>query len=100
MGELPIKTVVFSPLDSGGVVQLEGTVGRQLRKSSLTSGGKSAPEIVAISAGEWSLLDMRGWLLLSSVLITPPFMCDTVLGVFFLNSAKASSVCTSFQSTH
>ena len=58
MGELPVETVVFSLSDSGGVVQLEGTVGRQLRKSSWTSGGKSAPEIVARGAGEWSSLDM------------------------------------------
>ena len=53
-----METVVFSLSDSGGVVQLEGTVGRQLRKSSWTSGGKSAPEIVARGAGEWSSLDM------------------------------------------
>ena len=37
MGELPVEMAVSSPSDSGGVVQLEGTVGRQLRKSSLTS---------------------------------------------------------------
>ena len=59
MGELPVETVVSSPSDSGGVVQLEGTVGRQLRKSSLTSGGKSAPEIVVSGGEEWSSLDMR-----------------------------------------
>ena len=58
MGELPVETVVSSPSNSGGVVQLEGTVGRQLRKSSLTSSGKSAPEIVASDVEEWSSLDM------------------------------------------
>ena len=58
MGELPVETAVLSPLDSGGVVQLEGTVGRQLRKSSLTSGGKSVPEIVVSGGEEWSLSDM------------------------------------------
>ena len=94
-----METAVFSLSDSGGVVQLEGTVGRQLRKSSLTSGGKSVPEIVARGAGEWSLLDMRGLLLLSSALTTP-FMCDTASGFFFLKSTKASSACMSFQSTH
>ena len=53
-----METAVFSPLDSGGVVQLEGTVGCQLRKSSLTSGGRSTPEIVASGGEEWSLSDM------------------------------------------
>ena len=66
MGELPIEMAVFSPLDSGGVVQLEGTVGRQLRKSCLTSGGMSAGEIT-VSGGEgWSSLDMWDRLLLLS----------------------------------
>ena len=37
--------VVSSPSDSGGVVQLEGTVGHQLRKSCLTSGGRLVPKI-------------------------------------------------------
>ena len=59
MGELPVETAVFSPSDSGSVVQLEGTVGRQLRKSSLTSGGMLAPEIVVSGVEEWSLLDME-----------------------------------------
>ena len=58
MGELPVETAVSSPSDSGGVVQLESTVGRQLRKSSLTSSGKSAPEIVVSGEEEWSLSDM------------------------------------------
>ena len=49
---------VFSPLDSGGVVQLEGTVGRQSRKSCRTSGGMLIGEITAIGEGECSLLDM------------------------------------------
>ena len=100
MGELPVETAVFSPSDSGGVVQLEGTVGHQLRKSSLTSGGRSAPEIVVRGAEEWSSLDMGDGSLSSSVSITPLFMCDTVSGFFFLNSAKASSACMSSQSTH
>ena len=95
-----METAVFSPSDSGGVVQLEDTVGRQLRKSSLTSGGKLAPEIVVRGAEEWSLLVMRDWLLLSSISTTPPFMCDTVSGFFFLNSANALSACMSFQLTH
>src|ERR1700744_5823446 len=99
MGELPVETAVFSLSDSGGVVQLEGTVGRQLRKSSLTSGGKSAPEIVVSGAEEWSSLDMRGSLL-PSTSSTPAFMCDTVSGFFFLKSARASSTCKLFQSTH
>ena len=48
-----MEMVVFSLSDSGGVVQLEGTVGRQLRKSFLTSGGMSVPEIVASGVEEW-----------------------------------------------
>ena len=40
-----MEMAVLSPSDPGGVVQLEGTVGHQLRKSSQTSGGMSAPEI-------------------------------------------------------
>jgi hypothetical protein len=99
MGELPVETAVSSPSDSGGVVQLEGTVGRQLRKSSQTSSGKSAPEIVAIGAEE-SLLDMGDELLVSSVSSTPLFMCDTASGFFLLNSTKASSTWMSSQSTH
>ena len=54
-----MEMVVFSPLDSGDVVQLEGTVGRQLRKNFLTSGGMSVPEIVASGVEEWSSLDMQ-----------------------------------------
>ena len=54
-----METVVSSPSDSGGVVQLEGTVGRQLRKSSLTSSGRSVPEIATSGGEEWPLLDMR-----------------------------------------
>ena len=95
-----METAVFSLLDSGGVVQLEGTVGRQLRKSSLTSSGKSAPEIVVICAEEWSSSDMKERLLLSSAPVAPSFMCDTASGFFFLKSARASSACMLFQSTH
>ena len=58
MGELPVETAVFSPSDSGSVVQLEGTVGRQLRKSSLTSSGRSAPKIVAVTFELNALLDL------------------------------------------
>ena len=58
---------VSSPSDSGGVVQLEGTVGRQLRKSSLTSGGKSVPEILASGGEEWPLSVMEVELLSFSV---------------------------------
>ena len=100
MGELPVETAVFSLSDSGGVVQLEGTVGRQLRKSSLTSGGKSAPEIVVSGGEEWSSLDIGGLVLLSFASVAPSFMCDIALGFFFLKSAKASSACMSSQSTH
>ena len=100
MGELPVETAVFSLSDSGGVVQLEGTVGRQLRKSSQTSGGKSAPEIVESGAEEWSSFIMREWWLSSFASLAPPFMCDTALGFFFLKSAKASSACMSSQLTH
>ena len=99
MGELPVKTAVFSPSDPGGVVQLEGTVGRQLRKSSLTSGGMSAPEIVARGVEE-SLLVMGDRVLCSPALITPLFMCDTTSGFFLLNSTRASSAWMSSQSTH
>ena len=59
MGELPVETVVSSPSDSGGVVQLEGTVGHQSRKSCLTSGGMSIGEITVSGGEEWSLSDMR-----------------------------------------
>ena len=58
MGELSVETAVFSPSDSGGVVQLEGTVGRQSRKSCLTSGGMSTGEITVSGGEEWPSLDM------------------------------------------
>ena len=58
MGELSVETAVFSPSDSGGVVQLEGTVGRQSRKSCLISGGMSTGEITASGVEEWSSLDI------------------------------------------
>ena len=100
-GGAPCRNGGISLLDPGGVVQLEGTVGCQLRKSSLTSGGMSAPEIVVSGVVEWSSSDMGlSELLPSSTLSTPPFMCDTMSGFFLLNSAKASSTCTSFQLTH
>ena len=99
MGELPIETAVPSPSDSGGVVQLEGTVGRQSRKSCLTSGGMLAGEIIASSAGEWSSLDM-GVSLSNFASLLPTFMCDTTAGFFLLKSAIASSACKSSQSTH
>ena len=91
MGELPVETAVFSPSDSGGVVQLEGTVGRQSRKSRRSSGDMSAGEIIEIGGEEWSLSDMEVLVMLSSVLSTPALMCDTALGFFFLKSARASS---------
>ena len=99
MGELPVETAVFSPSDSGGVVQLEGTVGRQSRKSCLTSGGMSAGEIIASGEEEWSSLDMRDWLL-SFASLPSAFMCDTAAGFFFLKSAIILSACKSSQSTH
>ena len=91
--------VVPSLSDSGGVVQLEGTVGRQSRKSCRTSGGMSIGEITVSSAEEWSSLDM-GDLLSSPASIPSAFMCDTAAGFFFLNSAITSSACKSSQSTH
>ena len=99
MGELSVEMAVPSPSDSGGVVQLEGTVGRQSRKSCLTSGGMSAGEITVRGVEEWSLLDM-GNLLLDSALLPSAFMCDTAAGFFFLKSAIASSACKLSQSTH
>ena len=95
-----METAVSSPSDSGGVVQLEGTVGRQLRKSSLTSGGKSVPEIVVSGGEEWPLSDIGEELLPSTFWLVPPFMCDAALGFFLLKSASASSACKLFQSTH
>ena len=100
MGELPMETAVFSPSDSGSVVQLEGTVGCQLRKSSRTSGGMSVPEIAVSGGEEWSSLDMRASELLSFASLSPAFMCDTALGFFFLKSTITSSACKSSQSTH
>ena len=100
MGELPVEMAVPSLSDSGGVVQLEGTVGRQLRKSSLTSGGKSAPEIVVSNGEEWPLSDMWVKLLPFASWLVPPFMCDAASGFFLLKSANASSACKSSQSTH
>ena len=99
MGELSVETAVPSPLDSGGVVQLEGTVGRQLRKSCWTSGGMSAGEITASGVGEWSSLDM-GDLLSSFAPLPSAFMCNTAAGFFFLKSAITSSACRLSQSTH
>ena len=99
MGELPVETAVPSPSDSGGVVQLEGTVGRQSRKSCQTSGGMSPGEITVSGVEEWSSSDMGK--LLSSLASTPSaFMCEAAAGFFFLNSAIISSACKSSQSTH
>ena len=95
-----METAVSSPSDSGGVVQLEGTVGRQLRKSCRTSGGRSTPEIAVSGGEECSLSDMGMLVMSSSVLSPPAFMCDTASGFFCLKSAKASSACRSSQSTH
>ena len=95
-----MEMVVSSPSDSGSVVQLEGTVGRQLRKSCWTSGSRLTPEIATSGGEEWSLSVMGMLVLCSSVPSTPAFMCDTALGFFFLKSAKASSACKSSQSTH
>ena len=69
MGELSVETAVPSLLDSGGVVQLEGTVGRQSRKSCLTSGGMLAGEIVVRGVEEWSSSDMGDLLLDSASLL-------------------------------
>ena len=99
MGELSAETVVPSLSDSGGVVQLEGTVGRQLRKSCLTSGGMSAGEITVRGVEEWSLLDM-GSLLSDSASFPSAFMCDIAAGFFFLKSAITLSACKLSQSTH
>ena len=95
-----MEMAVSSPSDSGGVVQLEGTVGCQLRKSCQTSDGRSTPKIAMSGGEEWSLSDMGLLVLLSSISPTPAFMCDTASGFFFLKSAKASSVCKLSQSTH
>ena len=95
-----METAVSSLLDSGGVVQLEGTVGRQSRKSCQTSGGRLTPEIAVSGGEECSLSDMGMLVMSSSVLSPPAFMCDTALGFFCLKSAKASSACKSSQSTH
>ena len=100
MGELPVETAVPSPSYSGGVVQLEGTVNCQLRMSCLTSGGRLTPKIAMSSGEECSLSDMGRQGLFSFASSTPAFMCDTVLGFFFLKSARASSACMSFQLTH
>ena len=86
-----METAVPSLLDSGGVVQLEATVGCQSRKSCLTSGGRLTPEIAVSGGEEWSLSDMGLLVMSSSVLSTPAFMCDAASGFFFLKSARASS---------
>ena len=99
MGELSAEMAVPSPSDSGGVVQLEGTVGRQSRKSCLTSGGMSAGEITVRGVAEWSSLDM-GDVLSDPALLPSAFMCEIAAGFFFLKSAILSSVCKSSQSTH
>ena len=100
MGELPFEMAVSSPSDSGGVVQLEGTVGRQLRKSCRTSGGRLTPKIAVSGGEECSLSDMGLEGLLFSAPLAPAFMCVITLGFFSLKSASASSVCRSSQSTH
>ena len=91
MGELPSEMVVSSPSDSGGVVQLEGTVGHQSRKSCWTSGGRSTPEIAVSGGEEYSLSDMGSWGLFLSASLVPAFMCVIASGFFFLKSASASS---------
>src|SRR6202012_2161997 len=87
------------PSDPGGVTQLEGTVGRQLRKASTTSGG--SPELFCSGArgeGELSLELMSG----SAVSLSPSalLICVGAWGCLFWKSLSASSACRSFQSTH
>ena len=79
MGELPVETAVSSPLDSGGVVQLEGTVGCQSRKSCQTSGGRSTPKIAVSDGEEWSLSDMGVLRLLSFASSTPAVTVTTTV---------------------
>ena len=102
MGELLSEQGELGALalsDPGGVTQLEGTVGRQLRKASTTSGGSLEFSWGEVRDGEeLSLEFMSGSAVLfpSSALL----ICVGAWGCLFQKSSSASSACRSFQSTH
>ena len=91
---------VPGPSDPGGVTQLEGTVGRQLRKASAISGGSPELSCGEVRDGEeWSLEVMCGSAVPSSSSLVL-LICVGAWGCLFRKSFSASSACKSFQSTH
>ena len=86
---------VFAPSDPGGVIQLEGTVGRQLRKASAISGGSPELSWGEVRDEEELSLEFMGGSAVpfsSSALL----MCVGAWGCLFWKSSSASSACRSF----
>ena len=86
-----------APLDSGGVVQLEGTVGLQLRKAAASSAETSwpcNPEDGEATDEVGLPLEVMG----VSVVLSPclvVLICVGASGCLFLKSLSTSSVCRS-----
>ena len=90
---------VPAPLDSGGVTQLEGTVGCQLRKASAISEGSPEFPWDGVKDGE-----ELTWEVMSSSAVSSPspalLICEGASGRLFQKSLSASSACRSSQLTH
>ena len=102
MGELPSKWGKLGALalsDPGGVTQLEGMVGRQLRKASAISGGSLEFSWDEVRDGE-----ELSWEVMSSSAVLSPslalLICVGASGHSFRKSLSASSACRSSQLTH
>ena len=102
MGELPSEwgeLGALAPLDPGGVTQLEGMVGRQLRKASAISGGS-----LEFSWDEAINGEELSWEVISGSAVSSPslalLICVGASGHFFQKSLSASSACRSSQLTH
>ena len=102
MGELLSERGEFGvpvPSDPGGVIQLEGTVGRQLRKASAISGGSPELSWGEVRDGEELSLEVMGGSAVPSSSLAL-LICVGARGCLFRKSSNASSACRSFQSTH
>ena len=102
MGELSSEwgeLGVPAPSDPGGVTQLEGTVGRQLRKASAILEGSLEPSCDRAKDGEEST-----WEVISGSTVSSPslalLICVGASGCLFRKSLSASSACRLSQLTH